>query len=90
MNEENNEELVRQGLLLEQLEHTEGFRIWRKSVCEPVLEQLDMVIAQSDSLSEPVLRAKVQLRYLLKDMFYDFFERVKSVNDQDRDINNKQ
>lgn len=83
MEAEEEKELARQSALLESLEHTEGFRIWRKEVCDAVVERLEAELAASDSMSEQVLRAKVQLKYLLKDCFYGVFERVKAVNDQE-------
>lgn len=85
MTDEESNELKRQSLLLEELNKIEGFRIWRKEVIEPVLDQIDALIANSDALSEPVLRAKVQLRYLVKDLFYGIFDRVKASNDVERE-----
>lgn len=84
MTEEESDELKRQSLLLESLSTNEAFRIWRQDICEPTLNQIDALLAGSDDLPEAVVRANVKLRYLVKDIFYDVFERIRVVNDQDR------
>jgi len=83
------EELKRQSLLLESLAHNEAFLLWRKEIVEPMLTKLEFLIADSDTLSEPVLRANVKLRYLLQDALYTMFDRVKVVNEQEREELNK-
>lgn len=77
------EELKRQSHLLESLTHNEAFRLWRSEVVDPMITRIDYLIADSDTLSEPVLRANVKLRYLLKDACYELFERVQVSNAQD-------
>lgn len=89
MTTEQDDELKRQSLLLESLKHNEAFILWRSEVCTPTLEQIEMLLANSDQLSEEVLRANVKLQYLLKDLFYRIFDRVAVANDQERDINNQ-
>lgn len=81
------EEQKRKALLLEQLEGLEGFRIWRKELVEPVLEQLDIKLASSDQMPEAVLRANVLLRYLIRDTFYGIFDKIKIANQQERETN---
>lgn len=88
MTDAESEELKRQSLLLETLNSTEAFRIWRKDICEPTLTQIDALLAGSDDLPEAVVRANVKLRYLVQDIFYDVFERIRVVNDQDRSESN--
>lgn len=84
MEEKEQEELRRQSLLLESLEHNEAFRLWRKEVIDPMVVRLDYLIADSDQLTEPILRANVKLRYLLLDATRHMFDRVRASNEQDR------
>lgn len=88
MTTEEDNELQRQSLLLESLQHNEAFRLWRAEVCDPTLEQIGMLLANSDNLSEEVLRANVKLQYLMRDIFYKIFDRVKVANDQEREPTN--
>lgn len=83
---EDDKELSRQSRLLEQLEGNEAFRLWRSEVCDPMLAQLDMALASSDGMPEATLRAKVQLRYLVRDLFYGIFSRVRAANERDREL----
>lgn len=83
------EELQRQAKLLESLEGLESFRLWRNEVITPILDQLDAKLANSDTMSEAVVRANVLLRYLVKDTFYQVFERVKVANQQEKETSNR-
>lgn len=89
MSEPEQDALKQQAILLESLASNEAFKLWRREVCDPTLEQIGMLLANSDALSEEVLRANVKLQYLLKDIFYAIFERVRAVNDQERELNNQ-
>lgn len=80
------EELKRQSLLLQSLEGNEAFRLWRTEICDRVIEQVEYLLAGSDTLSEPVLRANVKLKYLLKDAFYGVFERIRATNENDKEL----
>jgi hypothetical protein len=80
MTTEEEAELKRQGQLIASLEHNEAFILWRKEIADPVLEQIGMKLAQSDQLSEQVLRANVLLQYLVKDLFYGMFDRIRVAN----------
>lgn len=84
------EELRRQSLLIQSLEHNEAFLLWRREVCDPMVDQVEYLLAGSDELSEPVLRANVKLKYLLKDVLYRMFDRVRAVNENERDLESQE
>jgi len=64
--------------LLKKLEQTREFRIWRDQVCKPLVEQLEGDLANSDGLSEAVLRGKLKHYFSEKYRFYGLFDQVKA------------
>lgn len=74
--------------LLESLEATEAFRIWRTEVADPVLLQLEGILKGSDALAEAELRGSLKHYFSVKGMFYEIFDNVRTQNDQIRQEEN--
>jgi hypothetical protein len=62
--------------LLKQLNTLEPFQVWIDWVAKPVLEQLEVDLANADQLDEVVLRAKLKHVAFVKDLFYDMFKKL--------------
>lgn len=81
---EDKDEMERQALLVQSLEGNEAFRIWRKDMVDPIIELLEMKLARSEEMSEAMLRGNILAKYILKDIFYDVFSRLRASNQQNK------
>lgn len=72
------EEYDRQNKMLVELSRLEPFQVWRDTVVKINLEALERDMANSDNLSESVLRGKLKHYQSLKYFFEDVFEIAKS------------
>lgn len=68
--------------LLKQLRHNEAFNQWRDIVAKPIIEQLEIDLAQKClELPEATLKAKVLYINLLKELFFNIFDNKALLDD---------
>ena len=73
--EKTEEELMLEAL--RRLNKHDDFIVWREKVAKPLLTQWENELAQSDQLSEVILRANLKQLNTLKALFYTWFENIK-------------